>query len=120
MVRLPVPSETPGLWVTYGPSIDSERAIRSVVEAGATGVRLTFSYGTAELQLRRARAVRDAASTAAHPVALIADLQGEKCRLAPIPGVATIAVDQGGLVKLCGAEPALYATAPRLLLQDPA
>lgn len=69
------------LWFTYGPSTDSESAVESVLLAGANGCRLTFSYGTCELQQRRALMVQGIASRMGRDCAVIADIAGEKIRV---------------------------------------
>jgi pyruvate kinase len=81
---------------TVGPqSLDlSEELVR----AGADGARLTFSYGTPETQLTRARALHDAAQKVGKQFLVIADLPGNKPRLGEFvaPGnTQTIGVSAG-------------------------
>lgn len=52
-----------------------------MIEAGAVGVRQTFSFGTLEFQSKRATAVKAAAKGLAKEVIVLADLPGEKPRL---------------------------------------
>jgi pyruvate kinase len=85
----------PQLWITYGPKIQDDRMIEGLIGAGATGTRFTFSYGTPELQEERADQVRRLADRLQKDVFLVADLQGEKCRLAKIDGVDEISIERG-------------------------
>jgi len=82
----------PQLWFTYGPRTTDDAVLRDLIRAGATGARFTFSYGTSQLQISRAQQVRAAAEALGIPVYLVADLQGEKYRLAQIEGVDEIRV----------------------------
>jgi pyruvate kinase len=69
--------------------------IDALIGSGATGTRFTFSYGTPELQAERADQVRRSADRLGKDVLLVADLQGEKCRLAKIDGVDEIRIKHG-------------------------
>ena len=83
----------PNLLYTPGPaSLDKEEEI---IAAGASGVRLTFSYSTPQYQLERADLHRKIASRADREFTIIADLAGEKFRLGKFDGPATIAVSAG-------------------------
>jgi len=96
----------PQLWFTYGPKTQCDRTLDALFESGATGTRLTFSYGTPALQEERADQVRRSADRLRKDVMLIADLQGEKCRLARIEGVDEIPVTRGEPVTFsAGSEP---------------
>jgi len=105
----------PQLWFTYGPKTSEDDSIRLLLEAGATGARLTFSHGTADLQVRRAQQVRRVAAN--RDVFIVADLQGEKCRLAGIEGVPTVPVYAGQPLVLTGGEIDLENVPIRLPLQ---
>lgn len=67
---------------TLGPATDSPEAIDSLVQAGVDVVRLNFSHGKAEDHIARARLVRQAAQRHGRFVAVLADLQGPKIRIA--------------------------------------
>ena len=69
------------LWFTYGPSVDDEQLLQQALHAGANGCRLTFSYGTCELQERRAIHLKSIADRISRPCLVVADLAGEKVRL---------------------------------------
>lgn len=92
--------EYPQLWFTYGPKTDDDRVLEDLFRFGATGARLTFSYGTPDLQAERASRIRRAASRAGCSAYIVADLQGEKCRFAKIEGVQEIPVASGSRVLL--------------------
>lgn len=105
------------LWVTYGPSVDREETLRALIEAGAEGFRLTFSYGTPELQCERAARVKAAAAALDREVRVIADLPGEKCRIAKAGDVEGVEVRAGEVVELAASGDAHLGRKPRLLLQ---
>lgn len=108
----------PQVWFTYGPQTKEDSTLAGLFNAGATGVRLTFSYGTPELQLERAAQVRRIAKQERKQVFIVADLQGEKCRIAMIPGHDEIRVRKGDTVTLLRSQSASL-TPLRLSLQLP-
>jgi pyruvate kinase len=105
----------PQLWFTYGPRTSEDSSIAAVLDAGATGSRLTFSFGTPELQVERAEQIRRVA--AGRPVYLVADLQGEKCRLARLEDVEAIAVEANVPLVLTGDSVDLSGKLKRVPLQ---
>jgi pyruvate kinase len=89
------------LWYTPGPaSLGKEEEI---LRAGATGARLTFSFGTPPLQEERARRLREAARQASRPCRVVADLAGEKFRLGEFVDGPSIPVRAGDPVRLVAA-----------------
>ncbi|HEX6900612.1 MAG TPA: pyruvate kinase [Thermoanaerobaculia bacterium] len=90
----------PQIWFTFGPQTKDREVLLGLFGAGATGVRLTFSYGTPDLQAERAALVRSVAQEIDKPVTIVADLQGEKCRLAKIEGIDEIPVSAGQTILL--------------------
>lgn len=109
----------PQVWFTYGPQTKEDDTLRLLLEAGATGVRLTFSYGTPELQAERARQIRDVAKALSRSVFIVADLQGEKCRFSKIEGTDEIPVQKGEQFLLTRGEADPKGKPPRLPLQIP-
>lgn len=109
----------PQVWFTFGPQTNDVDVLTKLIAAGATGVRLTFSYGTPQLQVERAGMVRDAARRAGHDVCIVADLQGEKCRFAKIDGVEEISVSAGQSVLLTTGDADPFGCPPRLPVQIP-
>jgi pyruvate kinase len=69
---------------TLGPATDAPGILDQLVAAGLDCARLNCSHGTADDVRRRAREVREAATRAGRPIALMLDLQGPKIRLAEI------------------------------------
>jgi pyruvate kinase len=67
------------IFYTVGPQ--SEFRTEELIEAGATGARLTFSYSTQETQLNRARNLKKLARDIRRNFFVIADLEGGKSRL---------------------------------------
>lgn len=89
---------------TVGPS--SLEQPKACLEAGATGARLTFSFGTPALQHERALSLKAAAAALGRSCEVIADLAGGKFRLGTFRGAPTVAVAPGVLVRLHHAEEA--------------
>ncbi|HCH23805.1 MAG TPA: pyruvate kinase [Oceanospirillaceae bacterium] len=67
---------------TLGPATSSIEALRDIIRAGTDVVRLNFSHGSAEDHQQRATNVLAAARLEGRHVALLADLQGPKIRVA--------------------------------------
>lgn len=67
---------------TLGPATDDREALEAVIRAGVDMVRLNFSHGEAADHQRRGRMVREAAAAVGRDVAVLADLQGPKIRIA--------------------------------------
>ena len=67
---------------TLGPATDGEEALAGIIAAGVDVTRLNFSHGSAEEHMERARRVRQTAKAQGRFVALLADLQGPKLRIA--------------------------------------
>ena len=67
---------------TLGPATDKEGVLSAMITAGMDVVRLNFSHGTAEDHIRRASLVREYAKAAGREIAIMADLQGPKIRIA--------------------------------------
>jgi len=67
---------------TLGPATDSPESLSAIIAAGVDVTRLNFSHGSAEDHMERARRVRESATANGRFVALLADLQGPKLRIA--------------------------------------
>jgi pyruvate kinase len=67
---------------TLGPATSSIESLREIIRAGADVVRLNFSHGSPEDHRQRAENVLSAAKLENRHVALLADLQGPKIRVA--------------------------------------
>ena len=67
---------------TLGPATDGADVLARIIAAGVDVTRLNFSHGSAEDHLERARLVRETATKQGRFVALLADLQGPKLRIA--------------------------------------
>ncbi|BES71033.1 pyruvate kinase [Marinobacter nanhaiticus D15-8W] len=67
---------------TLGPATDSPESLAAIIAAGVDVTRLNFSHGSAEDHIERARRVRETAKSQGRFVALLADLQGPKLRIA--------------------------------------
>ncbi|MCU0545796.1 MAG: pyruvate kinase [Oscillatoriaceae cyanobacterium Prado104] len=66
---------------TIGPATLEPQVLRSIIEAGATTLRLNFSHGTEEDHQRSIRLIRQTSFELNQPVAILQDLQGPKIRL---------------------------------------
>jgi len=67
---------------TLGPASSSPEMLTELIKAGVNVVRLNFSHGTAEEHIQRASLVRSIAIDLNKTVAILADLQGPKIRIA--------------------------------------
>jgi len=67
---------------TLGPATSSPEALKAIITAGTDVVRLNFSHGSPADHKQRAETVLEAAQQAGRHVALLADLQGPKVRVA--------------------------------------
>jgi pyruvate kinase len=79
---------------TIGPATDNYEAIKSLIAAGANGLRLNFSHGTHEERTKQIVWIRKASQELGKPVAIIQDLQGPKIRLGDFTGVVEVAAGQ--------------------------
>ncbi|MCY7391695.1 MAG: pyruvate kinase, partial [Leptolyngbyaceae cyanobacterium CAN_BIN12] len=66
---------------TIGPATSSPEVLRSLIEAGATTLRLNFSHGTHDDHQRSIRLIRQLSFELNQPVGILQDLQGPKIRL---------------------------------------
>jgi pyruvate kinase len=67
---------------TLGPATDKKGVLSVMIAAGLDVVRLNFSHGKAEDHIRRANLVRECAKAVGREIAIMADLQGPKIRIA--------------------------------------
>ena len=66
---------------TLGPSTDDPSVMQSMIENGLDVVRLNFSHGDAETQIKRAEMVRELSAKAGRIIGILVDLQGPKIRI---------------------------------------
>ncbi len=67
---------------TLGPATDYPGVLERLLEAGVDAVRFNFSHGTVEEHAARIARLRDIAAVQKKTIAIIADLQGPKIRIA--------------------------------------
>ncbi|MSP53573.1 MAG: pyruvate kinase [Gammaproteobacteria bacterium] len=67
---------------TLGPASNDLATIQQLIEAGVSVFRMNFSHGTAADHQQRATLIRQAATALKQEVAIMADLQGPKIRIA--------------------------------------
>jgi pyruvate kinase len=97
------------LWFTRGPSTKYADVMKKMFLKGATGVRLTYSYGTPALQSKRALRIKMIAKKVKRPCMVVADLEGEKYRLALSTGMDYKKLIRGQKLRLIYSEkPADY------------
>jgi pyruvate kinase len=90
---------------TIGPASTDPDTLRALVAAGMDGARLNFSHGNHADHSARMDLVRAVQDEVGRPLAVIADLQGPKFRVAALP--APIRLAKGEEVTLVGSETAL-------------
>ena len=66
---------------TIGPATEDADTLRSLIEAGATTLRLNFSHGTQENHQKNIKLIRQISFELNQPVGILQDLQGPKIRL---------------------------------------
>ena len=71
---------------TLGPATNTKVKIGELVAAGMNCARLNFSHGDRESHAAVAKLVREAASEARRPMAILADMQGPKMRVGRFSG----------------------------------
>jgi pyruvate kinase len=69
---------------TMGPACTDVETLVRLFEAGCDVCRLNFSHGTLEQHAKTLAAVREAATKADHPIAILGDLGGPKIRLGQV------------------------------------
>ena len=89
---------------TIGPGSGSHGMLRALAAAGMDAVRLNFSHGSHEEHASRASITRAVQEELGRPLALIADLQGPKLRVAGLTGARLLS--DGETVFVSGAETA--------------
>jgi len=68
--------------VTMGPALDHDAMLRKVIQAGANVFRANFSHGSVEDHRKRIERARQIAKEHDRVIAILADLQGPKIRIA--------------------------------------
>lgn len=67
---------------TLGPATDGYTMVEKLISSGVDGLRLNLSHGALDEHSARVNDIRRASSKLGRPVAIIADLQGPKLRVA--------------------------------------
>lgn len=80
---------------TLGPASESPEVLEKILRAGADVIRLNFSHGTADEHRERARRVREISRKLDRHVAILADLQGPKIRVARFKDNRKVTLRQG-------------------------
>lgn len=88
---------------TLGPAVASPEAIEALIDAGMDAARVNFSHGTHESNTRLIEWVREAASSAGRPVAVVQDIQGPKIRVGVFPA-GEILLERDAVVELVSDE----------------
>lgn len=90
------------LWYTVGPAT-LDRELEAFLH-GATGVRLTFNFGTVSLQHKRAIDIKNSVQSKGFKSFLMADLGGEKFRLGAFDRQETVTSTAGTVFELIACE----------------
>ena len=98
---------------TLGPATDRRETLYAVIKAGADVLRLNMSHGPSEMQIKRARMVREVAAELGREVAILFDLQGPKIRIEKFAGGA-VDLDTGDRFILDAADPVTPGTRERV------
>ena len=87
------------IWFTMGPASSEPNIVSQLIQHGAGGCRLTFSYGTPEIQIKRADLIREKSRQHNAKCDIIADLAGEKIRLGEFNGLNQLMISKGDKLK---------------------
>lgn len=98
---------------TLGPATDRRESLHAVIKAGADVLRLNMSHGPSEMQIQRARRVREVAAELGREVAILFDLQGPKIRIEKFVDGA-VDLEPGDRFTLDAADPNLPGTRERV------
>src|ERR1700754_3173722 len=79
---------------TLGPATDAPGMLKHILDEGVDVVRLNLSHGAPEDHKRRADEARTAAAELGREVAVLADLQGPKIRIAKF-AAAPVVLESG-------------------------
>jgi len=79
---------------TIGPATDTYESIKSLIEAGANGIRLNFSHGENPERVGQIKSIRKISKELGKPVAIVQDLQGPKIRLGDFEGTIEVKKSQ--------------------------
>ena len=77
----PQPLRRTKIVATIGPATNTPDVLRSLIEAGATTLRLNFSHGSHADHQSNIKLIRQISFELNQPVAILQDLQGPKIRL---------------------------------------
>ena len=80
-MQLQPPLRRTKIVATIGPATSEPEVLRSLIEAGASTLRLNFSHGTHDDHQRSIRLIRQISFELNRPVGILQDLQGPKIRL---------------------------------------
>jgi pyruvate kinase len=80
---------------TLGPSSNSETIIASMINAGASAVRINMSHGTHKEHLANINNARSAAQKLGRPLSILVDLSGPKIRTRTLAGGMPVVLKPG-------------------------
>ncbi len=96
--------DKPSIWFTKATSSNTPHVAQQLFDAGADGVRLTFSFGDHELQTQLSEMMRRAGEVVGKDIDVIADLAGEQVRIEDLGHHTRLEVPDGDNLTL--ADPA--------------
>jgi len=85
---------------TLGPAARDEKAIESLLSAGANGVRINMSHGTQEEKTEDIKRARAAAKNLDRPLAVLVDLSGPKIRTRALKDGQPVTLNAGAVFTL--------------------
>ena len=91
---------------TVGPACDSSRIIEALLTAGVDIFRLNFSHGTHESHAAAYGLIRDAASRAGRPIAVMQDLSGPKIRTGRLRDGVALHLREGDELRIAAGQTA--------------
>ncbi|NHM14346.1 pyruvate kinase [Xiamenia xianingshaonis] len=89
---------------TLGPAVDSDEAVRGLIEAGMDVARLNFSHGSHDEHRIRMDRVRRVREELQDPCAILLDTAGPEIRTGLLQGGEPVTLDVGAIFTLFSAE----------------
>jgi len=89
---------------TVGPSSNSDRVIRELIDAGVNVFRLNFSHGTHQSHGETIDRIRTASAGTGRPVAILQDLSGPKIRTGRLEGGQALTLTAGEELRIAAGD----------------
>lgn len=86
---------------TVGPATSSRDQLVALIDAGTSVIRLNFSHGAHTDHRAVFNNVRSISAAIGRPIAILQDLQGPKLRIGDLVDGGPVALEDGGVFRIC-------------------